>query len=283
MNQFAITADESDEVPDLEGKNYADFKLTKLDWIKIRKMHEVLEVPAKIQQSFSSAKFPTVWRTLPLFEFLQQSWRNMAATAKFADMKDSIDRGLENLEKWYRKTEESDVYFICLALDPNYKTEYAEHQWDSEAFIHAMEKFKAKFDLYYKSPAIQASVSTDAESSGGVDPREELRAYISAPLENTDDHHSEQYPILFRMACDYLAIQGSATASERAFSSGALTATRRRNRLSPEMFEALQLLKSAYRNGHIEASEEARNRVIDFLDVFDGDLDDTDKVSGGMV
>ncbi|KAJ6599600.1 hypothetical protein B0H10DRAFT_720541 [Mycena sp. CBHHK59/15] len=107
-------------------------------------MHEVLQEPAKIQQSFSSARFPTVWRTLPLLEFLQQSWRNMAATDKFADMRDSINCGLENLEKWYRKTNDSDVYFICLALDPNYKTEYAEHQWAPDAFIDGMTKFKAK-------------------------------------------------------------------------------------------------------------------------------------------
>jgi hypothetical protein len=36
----------------------------------------------------------------------------------------------------------------------------------------------------------------------------------------------------------------------------------------------------SYRNGHIGASEEGHNRVIDFLDVFDGDLGDTDEVSG---
>jgi hypothetical protein len=76
------------------------------------------------------------------------------------------------------------------------------------------------------------------------------------------------------MARDYLATQGSATASEPSFSNGSPTATLWRNRLSPEMFEALQILKSAYCNGHIEASEEARKRMIDFLDVFDGDLDD---------
>jgi hypothetical protein len=70
------------------------------------------------------------------------------------------------------------------------------------------------------------------------------------------------------MARDYLAIQGSATASERAFSHGSLAATLRRNCLSPEMFEALQILKSAYRNGHIEASEEARKRMIDFFGCF---------------
>ncbi|KAJ7477409.1 hypothetical protein FB451DRAFT_1396398 [Mycena latifolia] len=51
----------------------------------------------------------------------------------------------------------------------------------------------------------------------------------------------------------------------RSFSNGSLTATLRRNRPSPEMFEALQILKSAYRNGHIGASEEARKRMIDFL------------------
>jgi hypothetical protein len=59
------------------------------------------------------------------------------------------------------------------------------------------------------------------------------------------------------MARDYLAIQGSAAPSERAFSQGGLTDTKRRNRLSNTAFEALQILKSAYRNGHIRASEQA--------------------------
>ena len=56
------------------------------------------------------------------------------------------------------------------------------------------------------------------------------------------------------MAQDYLAIQGSAVPSEHAFSSGALTATACRNRLSRDIFEALQILKSDYRNGHIAAA-----------------------------
>jgi hypothetical protein len=51
------------------------------------------------------------------------------------------------------------------------------------------------------------------------------------------------------MARDYIPIQGSATASERAFSSGGLTGTARRNRLNVRLFEALQLLKGAYRSG----------------------------------
>ncbi|KZT56096.1 hypothetical protein CALCODRAFT_424842, partial [Calocera cornea HHB12733] len=55
------------------------------------------------------------------------------------------------------------------------------------------------------------------------------------------------YPALSRMAMDYLAIQGSATAVERVWSSAANTDTRNRNRLSSSRFEALQFLKAAYR------------------------------------
>jgi hypothetical protein len=68
------------------------------------------------------------------------------------------------------------------------------------------------------------------------------------------------------MARDYLAIQGSATPSERAFSGGGITGTSIRNLLSVSTFEALQLLKSAYRNGHITAADDASKHLVDFLD-----------------
>ena len=80
------------------------------------------------------------------------------------------------------------------------------------------------------------------------------------------------YPTLSRMARDYLAIQGSATPSERAFSSGGITDQSRRNRLTPDIFEALQLLKSAYRNGHIQAATEAATRVEPLAHVTEEDL-----------
>ena len=62
---------------------------------------------------------------------------------------------------------------------------------------------------------------------------------------------STQHSRVSKMARDYLAIQGSATPSERAFLSGGTTGTAKCNHLKLEAFEALQLLKSAYRNGHI--------------------------------
>ena len=69
--------------------------------------------------------------------------------------------------------------------------------------------------------------------------------------------HSMQYPTVAQIAKDFLAIQGSAVPSERAFSSSALTATARHNHLLSETFSQLLLLKSAYCKGHISATNEA--------------------------
>jgi hypothetical protein len=49
------------------------------------------------------------------------------------------------------------------------------------------------------------------------------------------------------MALDFLPIQASSVASERAFSSAAETDTKRRNRLDPTFMEALQMVKAAVR------------------------------------
>jgi hypothetical protein len=113
----------------------------------------------------------------------------------------------------------------------------------------------------------------------GADPHQELSAYLTSPLEETDDVvawwgvsqpsnslfpayildqlHSLQYPTLARVARDYLPIQGSAVPSERTFSSAGITLTLCRNALAPSTFSALQLMKAAYKNGHVSAAVEA--------------------------
>ena len=66
------------------------------------------------QQSFSNSQDPVTWRTIPVLEFLQQTWVNTASTPKFAELEDAIHSGLDNMNKWYQKTKDTDAYFICL-------------------------------------------------------------------------------------------------------------------------------------------------------------------------
>ena len=73
------------------------------------------------------------------------------------------------------------------------------------------------------------------------------------------------------MAQDYLAIQGSAMPSERAFSRGGIMGTPNHNRFSIASFKALQILKSAYHNGHIAAMDDAAKHLDNLFDVSEAE------------
>jgi hypothetical protein len=75
-----------------------------------------MQEPANAQQTFSSSQDPTVWRTIPVLEFMQESWENMAKHNRFQDVTAAIDAGLENIRKWYQKVDDTDAYFICLSM-----------------------------------------------------------------------------------------------------------------------------------------------------------------------
>jgi len=91
-----------------------------------------------------------------------------------------------------------------------------------------------------------------------------------------------QYPTLSRIAKDYLAIQGSAVPSERAFSGGGITGVAHRSSLKPQTFEALQMLKGAYHNGHILAALEAELAVIPEWETVDNTTDGDDGFSSNV-
>jgi hypothetical protein len=69
----------------------------------------------------------------------------MANSAEYAPIADTIHKGLKNVAKYYEKTNNSDIYFVCLGeyqyfllqrisnvitvLGPNYKLAYVEGRW----------------------------------------------------------------------------------------------------------------------------------------------------------
>ncbi|KAG1804667.1 uncharacterized protein BJ212DRAFT_1241964, partial [Suillus subaureus] len=109
-----------------------NFKLDQSDWRHLGLIHQVLKEPAMAQQSFSSAKHLTAWKTIPTLECLTVRWRSMADDLQYLLIADVIEAGLKNVDKYFKKTSQSDVYFICLVLDPNYKLTYVEGWWDFE-------------------------------------------------------------------------------------------------------------------------------------------------------
>jgi hypothetical protein len=86
------------------------------------------------------------------------------------------------------------------------------------------------------------------------------------------------------LARDYLAIMASSVSSERAFSQGGLTITKRHNRLKGNIVEALQCLKCAIRHdllfrnaapsSILEAKLDEAGKCNDDDDVDTSELDD---------
>lgn len=118
----------------------------------------IAKEPASAKQTFSSSKEPSAFRTIPVLEYLKETWGNMANHPKFSEVKNSIHKGIENLDKWYNKVNDTDAYFICLrmclrnfipitrdlltlwftVLDPNVKNAYALDKWDAESYAAGM-------------------------------------------------------------------------------------------------------------------------------------------------
>jgi hAT family C-terminal dimerisation region len=61
--------------------------------------------------------------------------------------------------------------------------------------------------------------------------------------------HQKHYPTIFTLVMDALPIQASAVPCERVFSSAKETMAPWQNRISPDLMDALQLLKFTLRNG----------------------------------
>jgi hypothetical protein len=57
---------------------------------------------------------PTLHRVISVLEFLIERWTNMSQLARFAELKDALDAGLANLQKWYWDVDSNNAYFISL-------------------------------------------------------------------------------------------------------------------------------------------------------------------------
>jgi len=75
---------------------------------------------------------PTVHKAFPAIEFMQEKWEVMAKLLKHQLVAAGLQKGLDNLRKWYNNMDDTDRYFISLVLDPGIKMEYFKVNWDEE-------------------------------------------------------------------------------------------------------------------------------------------------------
>ncbi|KAF9003446.1 ribonuclease H-like domain-containing protein [Cyathus striatus] len=260
VDQFILLADDN-------------FKLTRKDWDCLNIMMKVLAEPAIMQQSFSEVKSPTVWRVIPSLEFLIECWESMAKKSDFYEVKVLLRQVL--------RTSINGIIMLMIPLlhilSVLIKDVYFHVQWNEEQYQEGMKQLEGVFDKYYRPPESINSLSNDSAKGNIIEqsspknsfqqvekvlsnPRDELCRYLGVgPEKDVGDnlvrwwgHQSDtKYPTLKHIALDYLAIQDSATPSERAFSSGGI------------MDVALKVMVSDTRSHLIDYNWEQLNWVAD--------------------
>ncbi|SJL09148.1 uncharacterized protein ARMOST_12524 [Armillaria ostoyae] len=265
------------------------------------------QLPANAHSELSAEKTLTCQRVYPVIEQLQSQWEALTIDLKFDLVLPALEAGLKNMKKWYRATERTSIYFVF--LDPGRKLTYLSIAWEDRWIKKSMKrmseiflKYKAKLSTLVKqnnAPAMaepkgQPLTTTDSwidelirKNSASVpseptSPTAELEEFMySKPVNRAlcEDIiawwgiHQDEYPVLSAMACDYLAVPGSSTSLECAFSYAERTDSdpRRRN-LGAEKFGTLQRLKGAYRDGCVSAQNEAWMDIGPCFDEADWDF-----------
>ena len=238
------------------------------DWACVQKLIDVLK-PLKEATLLASKNGESLMVTnmIPLYHFctemLKESLKNFDEND---DIYVGIEAAIEKLNHYYDKI--SPVVGIALILDPTLKKDFLKNSlgWQDEWVDSVMEHFTSSFRFYSeKSQVSAASAPVEMGISSGLYAEfrkkaklmnkgdsviEEYVRYFNAPLAEESTNalafwkaNQYNFPVLSTMAKDYLTIQASSVASERAFSSGTDLVTADRCRLTGDTIEKTQFLK----------------------------------------
>jgi hypothetical protein len=162
---------------------------------------------------------------------------------------------------------------ISAILDPRSKLSVFPHESQSSARAHIQsiyELYKGRsshMNLVPPTPvrknnrkyfAQLRQIDENEVSTPEPEAEIELNNYFERPTDEEAEPlfwwqaHSKEFPILSKMARDYLTIQATSVASESAFSIAGNAITKTRNRLAPETTRACLCVKSWMDNGLVK-------------------------------
>ena len=102
-----------------------------------------------------------------MLELLMSEWEDRLEQAEYEPVHDALRAGIKLLEKYYRRADDTDVYFIahgmmhtamntvshiCLVLDLVLKLGYLESAWNQEYLDMGMECIKSQVGYLFSMP-----------------------------------------------------------------------------------------------------------------------------------
>jgi hypothetical protein len=131
IDDFCVLADNDRDLPPLlRGKKWADYRLSRAEWQIIELAQDCLRVSALLYIGFlpnsnmivqivadthgelSAHKTSTIHMVFPLIEKVQSGWESHRLNPVYAPVKHALEMGLKNMNKWFRKADDTSIYFI---------------------------------------------------------------------------------------------------------------------------------------------------------------------------
>ena len=251
------------------GDDIALDELSDSDWEVLHKVWDFLD-DLNATLTALEGNTATLEKVLPSMDYILEQFEKLKEVYKDDPiMAPMVNSGWAKMEKYYTLTEESPAYVAALVLRPSRKWSYLEKTWKVQWTTKAKQLMKVLWEKEYKpaNPTVAITASKgppkklnrfqqwEKKNDIATTYDDEYERYIHSdviPVLNSLDWWLEptqqlSYPNLSKMAIDFLTIPAMSAEPERVFSGAKLTMTDRRNRLSAEIIEAFECLKSWYK------------------------------------
>ena len=245
--------------------NLSNCKLDKNDWSNINEFMIFLKPFEQATKILSGETYPTLSITVPIYQsLLDHLHKYLLKSDLTKTLETAAKKALCKMEKYYIYFD-SEMYYIAIVLDPRLKMEYYKQGNWQEKYVKMAEIAVSK-EYEKRKNNLPKAVSTEeideVEDFGFMpilsssEEWSELKRYLYEPVLpprsngiNLDictwwNSRKNEFPILFSMFRDYLAIPGTSVPIERKFNAGRDLISLRRINLKPETVRIMTLAKS---------------------------------------
>ncbi|CAB4490884.1 unnamed protein product [Rhizophagus irregularis] len=227
-------------------KELRNFELSDDEWNRIDEVVSVLMIFVHTTNVMSSAKYPMLSSVVPLYNYLIDELEDYCESHdSSSDIVIATKAGIEKLERYYAKTDDTNMYTVATVLDPRLKLGYYEdHKWKQNFINFAKETVLDIYNTKYGPSEHLEGGNVNVDNNGFLNhifgkqqkiQQSEVDLYLKAPRAEPQQDillwwkaNETVYPHLAKMARDYIAITATSVSVERVFSGGAdLLATKR--------------------------------------------------------
>jgi hypothetical protein len=249
----------------LNNDNFANLNLNDVEWKEISLFCDYLEPFFEFTEVMSGSSYPTLGTLLLLLDHLLDHITTTIQKSEVLWIKE-IAQEMESKFNSIQENLYNPCAYLALILDPRYKTQILPNGVNAETIK------KILMDEYnnYKNMD-NSEINNDASSSIGEkrkaigimnlmlqkkqktnnSERNEIDEYLIVSVEPPNVNpcewwkiHKSQYPVLTRIARDYICIPSTSVPSEQAFSKSGELVSKKRNRLGDNSIEACMCLNS---------------------------------------